>query len=88
MHQAIGSQVAEMVRHAQAAGELDPSIDSESLAMTLIACFEGTKLLFVEHRGAVPADAIYEVLARMLQAFAPAGLVGGGGDNRGGNGDG
>jgi hypothetical protein len=61
------------VRHAQASGELDPAVDAESLAITLIACFEGAKLLFVEQRGALPADAIYKVLARMLRALAPAG---------------
>jgi TetR/AcrR family transcriptional regulator, transcriptional repressor of aconitase len=73
LHQVIGAQITEMIGQAQAAGELDASIDAESLAMTLIACFEGTKLLFVEHRGAMPADAVYEVLARMLRALAPAG---------------
>jgi AcrR family transcriptional regulator len=78
MHQVIVMQIAEMVRHAQAAGELGESVDAESLAITLIACFEGTKLLFVEERGALPADAVYDVLAVMLRGLTPASAQRGG----------
>jgi AcrR family transcriptional regulator len=75
VHQGILEQIAGMIEQAQAAGEIDESVDARDLALTLFAACEGLRLLFVEWRGDVRTDAVYDVLVRMLRGLAPAGSL-------------
>lgn len=72
MHDSVLAALGALVRRAQAAGEVDPDIDADAIALTLVACLEGLRLLFVERQGDVATDAVYETLTRMVRALAPA----------------
>jgi AcrR family transcriptional regulator len=74
--QAIHTEVVQRIGHAirlvQAAGELPQDIDADSLALTILSCVLGLRMLFVEFDGEVNTEGVYEMLARMMRGFAPA----------------
>ena len=69
-HAQVREQMAEIVRQAQAAGEIDPAVDANGLALTLLACVEGIRVLYVETRGSVETEPVFEVLSRMVRDLA------------------
>ncbi len=67
-------RLEELVRQAQAAGELDSDLDARALAVSLLAIHQGLGVLLVglAATGAdLDTDAVLEVLTRMLHALSP-----------------
>ena len=63
-----------LVREAQAAGELAADVDARALAVTLLSIHQGLGVLLVSEppeASDIDAEAVLEILTRMLQAFAP-----------------
>jgi len=63
--------VEQVVRRAQAAGELDPQIDALALANTLLACSFGARMLALELGEDFAADGVLGTIGVMLTRFAP-----------------
>jgi len=76
LHRGVVEQLAELARAAQANGELAPDIDARAFALTIVACVDGLRLLFVEFEGELDTEGVYETLGRMVGALAPAATKG------------
>lgn len=72
-HSSVAEQMADIIRQSQAAGELDADVDADGLALTLLACVEGVRVLYVETRGSLDPEPVFEVLSRMLRDLARKG---------------
>jgi AcrR family transcriptional regulator len=60
-----------VVELAQNAGELDPELDAEAVAMTLLAIHSGVQQAFVLLEGATNPHAALDVAVRMLDGLRP-----------------
>lgn len=62
--------IEQLVLQAQAAGELDTSLDAHALAQTLLASHVGTKVLALEMSD-IDTDAVFGVVEEILHRLAP-----------------
>lgn len=73
MHGELLERLEAFIRQIQAAGELRRDIDAHALALTILSCVQGLRMLFVEFDEEIETEGVYEVLNRMLRAFMPIG---------------
>jgi len=71
MHAEVLERLAMSVRQIQAAGELRADIDPEALALTILSCVQGLRMLFVEFDEQINTEGVYEILRQMLLGFRP-----------------
>lgn len=76
LHTGVVEQLATLARAAQSTGELPADLDPEAFALTIVACVEGLRLLFVQFEGQLDTEGVYDMLGRMVAALAPAGTRG------------
>ncbi len=62
----VADMVEGFLRQAQASGEIDREIDPRALAVMLLACAFGTRLLALELEDTVDTDAVFVILTEML----------------------
>ena len=72
----ICDQIAELVRHAQAQGSIDPDVDAMALANLLLSITAGTQALIVQRSGDVDVGAIWQLTVRMVRGLHPASIQG------------
>jgi AcrR family transcriptional regulator len=72
IHTEVIERIGEAIRQIQAAGELPEDVDAEALALMILSCVLGLRMLFVEFDEGVNTEGVYEVLGRMLRGLAPA----------------
>lgn len=66
--------IEQLVLQAQAAGELDMSLDARALAQTLLASHVGTKVLALESD--IDTDAVFGVIEEILLRLSPRATAG------------
>ncbi len=71
MLSALIEMLGSLIQQAQAAGEVDPTVDARSLGATLLACHLGTGLLALQLEGDLDTDAVCSGVMEMLQKLAP-----------------
>lgn len=67
--------LTEMVGRAQDAGEIDPSIDPAELALILLACTSGIKMLKLTLDDGFDTEGTFNLLVRMVRGLAPSGTT-------------
>jgi AcrR family transcriptional regulator len=72
MHTEVIERIALSIRQIQAAGEIRKDIDADALALTILSCVQGLRVLFLEFDQEIDTEGVYEVLSRMLEGFRPA----------------
>lgn len=68
---AVRNLLLELVRQAQQAGEIDPDIDTNDLAVILQACTAGIQLLKLNPDTDLNVEAAFELFLRMVAGLAP-----------------
>jgi hypothetical protein len=48
-----------------------PDIDADAMALTILSCVQGLRLLFLEFEQEIHTEGVYEVLSEMLKGFRP-----------------
>lgn len=71
IHTEVLDRIAESIRQVRGAGELRQDVDADSVALTILSCVLGLRMLFVEFDGEINTEGVYEVLGQMLSGFAP-----------------
>lgn len=66
MWSSVIALVAHLLEKAQAAGELEPDIDTRALALTVLACHVGTHVLSLELGDSIDTDSVFDVLTKLL----------------------
>lgn len=69
---AVVEMMEDLIRQAQAAGEVDPAIDARGLALMLQACHVGCHVLALDLGKGTDLDPVFDVLAELLRRLAPA----------------
>lgn len=72
LHAGVVAHLSALARAAQANRELPADLDPAAFALTIAACVEGLRLLFVQAAGQLDTEGVYDVLGRMVGALAPA----------------
>lgn len=62
----------EMIRQAQAAGEIDPSIEPKDLALILHACTSGIQMLKLAPEDDFDVEAAFNLFVRMVRGLTPS----------------
>lgn len=65
--------ITELVARAQDAGEIDPSIDPAELALILLACTSGIKMLKLTLDDGFDTEGTFNLLVQMVRGLAPSG---------------
>jgi len=73
MNRALIGMLTDLIGEAKASGEIEAGVDAEALAGMLLACHLGSGLLALQLGDEVDTDAIYEVVAQVIDRLAPAG---------------
>jgi AcrR family transcriptional regulator len=68
----VGDQIEELVREAQAEGELEQSLDPHDLAMLFLATVKGMMALSFELNGSADVSLFKRMMGEMVDRFAPA----------------
>ncbi|HEX5939629.1 MAG TPA: helix-turn-helix domain-containing protein, partial [Dehalococcoidia bacterium] len=68
----VGDQIEELVREAQAAGQIDPSLDSQAVALLFLATVKGIMALTFELNGSADISMFKSMVQEMVSRFAPA----------------
>jgi AcrR family transcriptional regulator len=71
MHREVLERIAMAIREIQGVGEMRQDIDADALALTVLSCVQGLRLLFLEFEQEIDTEGVYEVLSRMLEGFRP-----------------
>jgi AcrR family transcriptional regulator len=71
MHNDVLNRIHEFIRQIQDAGELRRDIDADALALTILSCVQGLRMLFVEFDRELNTEGVYEVLGEMLRGLRP-----------------
>jgi AcrR family transcriptional regulator len=72
---AVVEMLEDLIRQAQAAGEIDPALDARALALLLQACHIGCHVLQLDLGEGTDLDPVFDVLADLLGRLAPAGQL-------------
>jgi TetR/AcrR family transcriptional regulator, transcriptional repressor of aconitase len=67
----VGDQIEELVREAQAAGEIEPSLDSHGVALLFLATVKGMMALSFELNGSADISLFKSMIKEMVGRFAP-----------------
>ena len=68
---AVRDLIEELVRHAQAAGQIDPDIDSRHLAVILQACTAGVQILKLNPDDDLNVQAAFDLFVKMVSGLRP-----------------
>lgn len=68
--EAIRELLAEMVRAAQEAGEIDPNVEPDVLAVILQATTTGIQMLKLEERDDINIEAAFDLMIRMINGLS------------------
>jgi AcrR family transcriptional regulator len=71
MHGEVLEQIAQFVEQIKATGEFPEDVDADSLALTMLSCVQGLRMLFVEFDGEINTEGVYDMLGRMLRGLRP-----------------
>lgn len=71
MHAEVLEQITQFVQQIKASGGFPEDIDADALALTVLSCVQGLRMLFVEFDGEIDTEGVYEVLGRMLRGLRP-----------------
>jgi AcrR family transcriptional regulator len=71
MHTELLERLEAFLRQIQEAGELRQDIDARALALMILSCVQGLRMLFVEFDEEIETEGVYEILTRMLRGFMP-----------------
>ena len=71
MRHALIDMMEAMVRKAQTAGEIDPSLDARSVAVMLLSCTAGLGIYALEAGDRIDLDGVLTVLIELLRGYAP-----------------
>lgn len=71
----VRDSLASLVRAAQDAGELDPSVDARALGELLLSVVSGLNLVKLQLNGDVDADGVWSLLQRMVGSFGTEGVA-------------
>lgn len=71
MHAELLGRIEAFLRQVQQAGELRDDIDARALALTVLSCVQGLRMLFVEFDREIETEGVLDVLNRMLRGFMP-----------------
>jgi len=72
MHTELLERIESYLRQIQEAGELRQDIDARALALTILSCVQGLRMLFVEFDEEIETEGVLDVLTRMLRGFMSA----------------
>lgn len=70
----VAAKIERFIAGAQAAGELDTAIDARALAVVLLACSFGTRVLALELGDEIDTEPVLAVLGLILSRLAPQGV--------------
>jgi TetR/AcrR family transcriptional regulator, transcriptional repressor of aconitase len=68
----VGDHIEELVREAQEAGQIDPSLDSHGVALLFLATVKGMMALTFELNGSANKELFKSMIKEMVSRFAPA----------------
>lgn len=71
----VGEHIEGLVREAQEAGQLDPSLDSHGVAMLFLATVKGMMALSFELNGSADVSVFKDMIREMISRFAPVGTT-------------
>ncbi|MEZ4552612.1 MAG: helix-turn-helix domain-containing protein [Dehalococcoidia bacterium] len=71
MHAEVLGRIEEAVRQVREAGQLREDVDVRSLALTILSCVQGLRMLFVEFDEEIDTEGVYGILTQMLRGFMP-----------------
>lgn len=71
VHTEILGSIEALLRQIRAEGHLRDDIDIGALALTILSCVQGLRMLYVEFGGELQTEGVYAVLTQMLRGFAP-----------------
>jgi AcrR family transcriptional regulator len=71
MRKDLRELLAEMIRNAQAAGEIDPSVNAELLAVIIQACTSGIEIMRLVPQDRFDVEAVFGLFVRMVQGLSP-----------------
>ncbi len=71
MHTDVLERIEDSIRQIQETGDMRKDVDAEALALTVLSCVQGLRMLFVEFDEKVNTEGVYEVLTMMLRGFMP-----------------
>lgn len=67
---AVTGRLEQLITGAQASGELDPAVDTRSLAILLQSIVVGLQIFSLERDDSVPVEPVFRVMGRMLEGLA------------------
>jgi AcrR family transcriptional regulator len=71
MRRSIRESLEQLIRAAQAAGELDPEINPVTLSVILNACTNGIQMLKLEHDDDIDIEAAFDLFEQMVAGLKP-----------------
>ena len=68
----VRTLLRELVKQAQAAGEIDPTLDAEQLALILQACTAGIQMFKITPEDDLDLEGTFNLFVRMVRGLAPS----------------
>jgi AcrR family transcriptional regulator len=72
---ALRDALAELLRAAQNAGELDSSVNAQAFGDLLLSVVSGMRLMQLQVNGSVDADGVWTLLQRIVRGFGTEGVA-------------
>lgn len=72
VHIDVLERIRQSIEAIQAAGELPDDVDADAMALMILSCVLGLRMLFVEFDGGINTEGVYEILGKMLRGLVSA----------------